>query len=134
MPVTFRDRKTSADRTSTKDQLPRFAIGHMSIAANDVDRLTTFYTDVGLRLVANMGRMSIVELRGGTHIILQSGNGGQANLDFIVDDIDDTHAVLQAAGAEVSVIRRGSPHGSFAAIDPEGNRLQVHSTHAIGLV
>lgn len=118
----------------TNSQLPRFAIGHMSIEANDVDCLTKFYTDAGLRLVVNMGPMSIVELRGGTHIIVRSGRGGHASLDFIVDDIDDTHAVLKAAGAEVTSIRRGNPHDSFRAIDPEGNTLMVHSTHAIGLV
>lgn len=132
MPV-LQTEPTNATPVS-RDQLPRFAIGHMSIQANDVDRLTDFYTSVGLRLVVNMGRASILELRGGTHIILQSGRGGDATLDFIVDDIDDTHAVLQAAGAEVSAIRRGNPHDSFVAGDPEGNELHVHSTHAIGRV
>lgn len=132
MAITQRDHQGAI--ASTKNQLPRFAIGHVSIEANDVDRLTDFYTTAGLRLVVNMGRASILELRGGTHIILQAGRGGQATLDFIVDDIDDTQAVLEAAGAQVTPIRRGNPHDSFHATDPEGNQLLVHSTHAIGLV
>jgi len=74
---------------------------------SDVDRLTDFYTNVGLRLVVNMGRASILELRGGTHLILQSGRGGQGNLDLIVDRIDETHEVLRAAGAEVGEISTG---------------------------
>lgn len=127
--------KSATQSTTASDrQLPRFAIGHVSIQASDVDSLTDFYTAVGLRLVVNMGRASILELRGGTHIILQAGRGGQASLDFIVDDIDETHAVLETAGADVTPIRRGSPHDSFHATDPEGNQLAVHSTHAIGLV
>lgn len=132
MPVTTTD--PTQIRASVSDQLPRFAIGHVSIPVNNVDHLTDFYTSVGLRLVVNMGRASILELRGGTHIILQAGRGGQATLDLIVDNIDDTHKVVAAAGAEVTPIRRGNPHDSFDAIDPEGNELRVHSTHAIGLV
>lgn len=131
--MTITDTHPTNQALST-NELPRFAIGHLSIGADNVDHLTDFYVNVGLRLVVNMGRASILELRGGTHIILQKGHGGQATLDFIVDDIDDTHTVLERAGAAVTSIRRGNPHDSFTATDPEGNELHVHSTHAIGLV
>jgi catechol 2,3-dioxygenase-like lactoylglutathione lyase family enzyme len=117
-----------------EDRRPRFGIGHVAITAADVDTLTDFYTAIGMRLVVNMGRVSIVELRGGTHLIIQSGEAGAANLDLIVDDIDDTRAVLEAEGASPGVIRRGNPHDSFIATDPEGNTLVVNSNHAIGVV
>ena len=117
-----------------EDRRPRFGIGHMAITAADVDMMTNFYTAIGMRLVVNMGRMSIVELRGGTHLIIQIGEPGVANLDFIVDDIDETRAVLEAKGASPSVIQRGNPHDSFIATDPEGNTLVVNSNHAIGEV
>lgn len=117
------------------DPKPRFAVGHMSLEAADVQLLNRFYVNVGLRSVVDMGRAAIVELSGGTHIIIQqSGRSGSATLDFIVQDIDDTHEVLAAHGANPTPIRRGSPHDSFTATDPEGNRLIVHSTHAIGPV
>ena len=125
---------TQLDNPVSKTQLPRFAIGHVSVPVDDVDSLTNFYTRVGLRLVVNMGRASILELRGGTHIILHTGQGGQTTLDFVVDDIDETHTVLQAAGADVTPIQRGNPHDRFTATDPEGNTLQVNSSHAIGMV
>ena len=125
---------TQLDNPVSKTQLPRFAIGHVSVPVDDVDSLTNFYTRVGLRLVVNMGRASILELRGGTHIILHTGQGGQTTLDFVVDDIDETHTVLQAAGADVTPIQRGNPHDRFIATDPEGNTLQVNSSHAIGKV
>jgi len=117
-----------------EDRRPRFGIGHMAITAADVDMMTNFYTDIGMRLVVNMGRMSIVELRGGTHLIIQIGEPGVANLDLIVDDIDETRAVLEAEGASPSVIQRGNPHDRFVATDPEGNTLVVNSNHAIGEV
>ena len=116
------------------DPRPRFGIGHMAITATDVDTMTNFYTAIGMRAVVNMGRMSIVELRGGTHLIIQSGEPGVANLDLIVDDIDETRAVLAAQGASPSVIERGNPHDRFIATDPEGNTLVVNSNHAIGAV
>lgn len=116
------------------DERPRFGIGHVSITAHDAERLADFYTSIGLRLVVKMGRVAIVELRGGTHIVFHSGEPGVAQLDLIVDDISETRALLEAHGAEPSAIRRGSPHDSFVAVDPEGNTLVVNSNHAIGVV
>ena len=117
-----------------EDLRPRFGIGHVAITATDVDTMTDFYTAIGMRLVVNMGRMSIVELRGGTHLIIQSGEAGVASLDLIVDDIDETRVVLEAQGASPSAIQRGNPHDRFRATDPEGNTLIVNSNHAIGEV
>jgi len=87
-----------------------------------------------MRLVVNMGRVSILELRGGTHIVVRSGEPGTATLDLIVDDIDETRSVLAAAGADPGSIQRGNPHARFIATDPEGNTLVVNSNHAIGPV
>ena len=123
--------RTSAAET---DPRPRFGIGHVSLPADDIDRLVGFYTEIGMRLVVNMGRIAILELRGGTHIILQAGTRGSGTLDLIVDDIDDTRAVLETAGANPSQITRGNPHDRFSATDPEGNTLVVASNHAIGPV
>ncbi len=128
------DPATSAITGTEADPRPRFGIGHLSLAVTDVGKLTDFYTDIGMRLVVNMGRAAILELRGGTHLILQPGIPGEATLDLIVDDIDGTRAVLAAAGAEPSGIQRGNPHDRFTATDPEGNTLVVNSNHAIGPV
>jgi len=122
-------------QSTETDNRPRFGIGHLALAAGDVDRLTDFYTTIGMRLVVNMGRMAIVELRGGTHIILQQGRPGTGALDLIVDDIDETRDVMVAAGAQdVTSITRGNPHDRFTATDPEGNTLVIASNHAIGAV
>lgn len=132
MSVAQRNKESVAD--SDNQRRPRFGIGHVAITAKDVDTMTNFYHTIGMRLVVNMGRMSIVELRGGTHLIIQSGEPGVASLDLIVDDIDETRAVLEANGASPSVIQRGNPHDRFIATDPEGNTLVVNSDHSIGVV
>ena len=119
---------------SSEDPRPRFGIGHVVISADNVDALTDFYTAIGMRLAVNMGRMSILELRGGTHLIIQAGEAGVATLDLIVDEIDETRALLEDQGAAAGTIQRGNPHDRFVATDPEGNTLVVNSNHAIGVV
>ena len=126
--------ETLENPSDTVDARPRFGIGHMVMPGANVGALTDFYTTIGLRLVVNMGRAAILELRGGTHLIVQSGTPQRTTLDLIVDDIDDTRRVLQAAGATPSTITRGNPHDRFTATDPEGNTLVVNSNHAIGPV
>ncbi|MEM7094828.1 MAG: VOC family protein [Actinomycetota bacterium] len=119
---------------SETDPRPRFGIGHLSIAAADVRSLTEFYVTIGMRPVMTTDDFSILELRGGTHLILQTGEPGVATLDLIVDDIDETRGLLGSAGADPGPITRGNPHDRFLATDPEGNRLVVASNHAIGPV
>lgn len=116
------------------DDRPRFAIGHVSMTAGDATALAAFYTGLGMRLVVNMDRMSILELRGGTHLVLRQGPSGQGSLDLVVDDIDGTHDDFQTAGAAVTPILRGNPHDRFSATDPEGNMLTINSNHAMGPV
>ena len=116
------------------DERPRFAIGHINLGVRDVERAMSFYTEIGMRPVVNMGQVAILELRGGTHIIIHESGEAPGSLDLIVDDIDDTRDLLEAAGADPSTIRRGNPHDRFTATDPEGNKLTVNSNHAIGPV
>jgi len=126
-------RKSSPAETGSAER-PRFAIGHVGLSANDIEKLTEFYVEIGMRPVASLDDMAILELLGGTHIVISSGASGAQQLDLIVDDIDETHGVVTAADGAPGAIRRGSPHDTFVATDPEGNRLTIHSTHAIGPV
>ena len=124
------------DRTEagTVDSRPRFAIGHVPLPGTDIGRLADFYERIGFRKIARMPGMAIMELRGGTHVAIHKGAAGETTLDLMVDDLDDTRAVLTAAGAEPGEIRRGFPHRSFTATDPEGNVLLVQSSHVAGPV
>ena len=131
MLTTNPDTRSDSD---TVDPRPLVAIGHVTLPAADIDRMTDFYTAIGMRLIVNMGRAAIVELRGGTHIILGPGEPGTGTLDLIVDDIDEMRDVFEAAGAATGPIRRGSPHDQFVATDPEGNTVVVNSNHAMGPV
>ena len=128
--------KTTTNKTQTNqaDPRPRFGIGHMMMHAADVSALTSFYGKVGMRVVVQSDKFAILELRGGTHLIVRPGEPGQAVLDLIVDDIDDTRDDLVAAGVSATGITRGHPHDRFTSEDPEGNVLLISSNHAMGPV
>lgn len=118
----------------TTDHRPRFSICHVGLTANDPNRLGDFYADAGMRRVAQMARMSILELRGGTHIVISEGESGVTKLDLMVDDLGETHELFERLGANPTPIVPGSPHDTFNATDPEGNALLVESSHVSGVV
>lgn len=129
---------TQTQRSGAKahkpDPRPRFGIGHVSLTVTNVDEAADFYEKAGMRPIVNMGRMAILELRGGTHLIVHEGDHSPGSIDLIVDDIDETHELLATHGANPSPIQRGNPHDRFFATDPAGNRLVVNSNHAMGPV
>lgn len=134
MVATRRHLEPSPDNNPLSDPRPRFAIGHVSITAADVDRLADFYRDIGFREVTRMSGIAILELRGGTHLVIVAGSAGGATLDLMVDDIGDTRALLADAGVEPGPVTDGYPHRVFTATDPEGNTLTINSSHVMGPV
>src|ERR1700738_4666668 len=54
--------------------LPAAAFGHFVMKVNDIDVSYQFYTKLGLRPVGIFPDLAIIELRGGTHILLFSKN------------------------------------------------------------
>jgi len=116
------------------DPRPRFSICHVQLTASDPNLLGDFYADIGMRRVARMAKMSILELRGGTHLVVFGGDPGVTKLDLMVDDLDDIHALLGEMNAHPSPIRPGSPHDTFTVNDPEGNELLIESSHVTGAV
>lgn len=85
--------------------------------------------------MANPG-MAILELRGGTHLILRRGavTPGRAPFDLMFDDVDEVREQLIDEGAEVGVVRHGGVHRSFEVVDPDGHRVSITSSHAMGPV
>ena len=50
--------------------LPAAALGHFVLKVNDTNISYEFYTKLGLRPVGLLPDVAIIELRGGTHILL----------------------------------------------------------------
>ena len=112
---------------------PAAAVGHLFLQASDVERAARRLEVVGVRVLMVRPRMAILELRGGTHIVLRRHSEAypvEATFDLMFDDIDAAHREFQDAGFEVSSITNGGIHSSFRAVAPERFTLDVSSSHA----
>ena len=121
----------------TKDRRPPVAVGHIYLEATDVAAAARWLVDVGMRPIFAADDFAVLELRGGTHLVLVPGTvprAGDAPFDLMVDDLEATRDRWAAEGLEPSEIERGDIHASFAVRDPDGYRVTVNSSHVIGEV
>ena len=83
-----------------------------------------YYVALGMRPVHSTTDVGIVELRGGTHLILEPGSPepGDAPFDLMVEDLDATHARLRDSGFDASEIIRGEIHDVFVLEDEDRQR------------
>ena len=121
------------------DKRPSFAVGHIQLRVNDVGSEMAFYVDHGLREILNREDFGILELRGGTHLVLNPVNDTelattQAPFDLMTDDIDAAHARFVKRGDHASDIEHGRIHSSFTVQGPSGYSLRVTSSHVAGPV
>ena len=120
-----------------KGERPHLWVGHVVWRVKNVRAAAVFWRDLGMRQVDIRDGVAILELRGGTHLILlpDEGEGTRsAPMDLMVDDLDDTHARWSARGLRVSSIQRGEIHDTFTITDPEGHQVTVNNSHVLGLV
>ena len=116
---------------------PPVWIGHAVLSVNDVNRSADFWHDLGMREVERNEHVAVLELRGGTHLLLVPGTppeGGDTPFDLMVDDLDQTHAKWTAHGLDPSPIERGRFHTFFTVRDPNGYLVKVYSSHVVGEV
>ena len=118
---------------------PSVAIGHVILHARDVSASAEFYSAIGLRLIFKRSELAILELRGGTHLLLFEGQpqpnaGPLRSFDFMVDEITSTWASFEAAGMKLTPIRDDpiSRHQMFEVTDPDGNAVTILSSHTEG--
>jgi catechol 2,3-dioxygenase-like lactoylglutathione lyase family enzyme len=114
---------------------PPVWIGHARLTSSDLERSADFWCAVGMREVERNEQVVVLELRGGTHLVLLSGapgGGEDAPFDLMVEDLEATHAEWERLGFSVSPIERGRIHSAFVLRDPDGNNVTVNSSHVVG--
>ena len=68
---------------------PSVWIGHTVLAVGDVDRSADYWRDLGMREVERNEDVAVLELRGGTHLVLVPGTSAEADdapFDLMVED------------------------------------------------
>src|SRR5580765_7557334 len=121
------------------DGRPRIGIGHVTLRVSDVAKAEAFYRGLGMRPIVLRDGMAILELRGGTHLLLFHADGqppaGEIHsFDLMVDEVPTFRDELNRAGADVSEIERDERGGHlyFTVKDPDGYVLTVYSSHVSG--
>ena len=119
------------------DLRPPVAVGHVRMDVNDLDPACDLLERLGLRPVTRHDAFAVLELRGGTHLIVRAGDldiepGRMAPVDLMVDDVAETHARCRDMGLGPSAITSGSIHSSFTIPFADGYRLKITSSHTSG--
>ena len=133
---------------------PPVGVGHMVMTVADVEASHRFYTALGLRAFGKGEDMSILELRGGTHLLLFQRGGPSTEaevespfdqakpsaIDLMIEgrtfeELDAYRASLIAGGVQPDPIsdKRFFGHYVFKARDPDGNEVTVSTSHASDL-
>jgi catechol 2,3-dioxygenase-like lactoylglutathione lyase family enzyme len=119
-----------------QDPRPAVWVGHVVLLVPDVGKSREFFSRLGMRDLGNDGPVAILELRGGTHLILAPGDAptgdADAPFDLMVDDLDAAHRRFSAEGMKPSEIAEGPFHRYFMLEAPSGHLVTVNSSHASG--
>ena len=135
------------------NHLPAAAFGHFVMKVNDIGASYQFYTNMGLRPFGIFPDLAIIELRGGTHILLfsktdelssslssshlgQRGAAFNERLDLMIDgksriDLELYRMALMERGLPVGAIAQDQffGHDYFQLVDPDGNGITVYTSH-----
>jgi hypothetical protein len=123
--------------SSAIDQRPPVAVGHVRLTVSDVGAAARWLETAGLRPIVTRDELAVLELRGGTHVVVRQSSeppapGTAAPFDLMVDDVDAAHRDYAAKGLSPSPIARGRIHDSFTVAGPSGWLFTVNSSHASG--
>ena len=97
------------------DGRPRLAVGHVGLDVEDVGDAYAFFVRHGMRDIFRSEDFGVLELRGGTHLVLSRAKaaiepGRKAPFDLMVDDVDEARAEFSA--------RRSDRHRDQARTNP----------------
>ncbi|MEP4380420.1 MAG: VOC family protein [Alphaproteobacteria bacterium] len=119
------------------DKRPPVAVGHVSLHVKDVPQASAFMQVLGLRSVFEAPKFAVLELRGGTHLILNQSRkkikaGDIAPVDLMVDDVEAMRDYCKKHKLKPSKITSGSVHSSFYVPGPDGWSIKITSSHTSG--
>ena len=122
---------------NTIDKRPPVAVGHVCLPVKNVLTTSAFLQQLGLRKIFEKDTFAVLELRGGTHLVLEKSrkrtkSGTQAPVDFMVDDVKQARSRYAKMGMKPTRIKSGTIHSSFFIPGPDGWSFKITSSHTSG--
>ena len=111
---------------------PPVWIGHVTLETSNIEQLEKFMRLIGMRPIVKMEDIAVLELRGGTHLVLIAKDDcvpGEVPFDLMVDDLEETHQKFADLGLAPTPIEAGSIHSSFEIKEPSGHIFKFNSSH-----
>ena len=122
---------------SREDPRPSVWVGHVVLYTNKMAESAQFMRTIGMRSIHEGTEVTVLELRGGTHLILLPQSAvtpGDATFDLMVDDLRATHERFTSLGLAPSEIeaRPAIGHELFQVREPAGHLITFFSSHVAG--
>ena len=124
--------------TTAKDPRPPVWVGHVVLETDRLDETAHFMQQLGMRPVGRSDEVCVLELRGGTHLVLlakKTVTPGEASFDLMVEDLQAAHAQFSSLGLAPTAIEPAvAGHTCFKLREPAGHTITVFSSHVSGTV
>ena len=114
------------------DPRPAVWIGHVGLYSPKVPETIDFMLAIGMREIARGDDFAVLEMRGGTHLVVTGDPESsllRGSFDLMVDDIDAAHTRFVELGFDPGEIERGNIHDSFEMREPGGTTILFNSSH-----
>ncbi len=123
-------------KLSEQDLRPPVWVGHVVLETDRLEETTQFMHTIGMRPIVKRPEVAVLELRGGTHLVLLAKaeiTPGDAPFDLMVEDLHETHQRFVDLGLAPTPIERVSPeHEGFKLREPAGHTITFYSNHVSG--
>jgi len=121
---------------SEQDLRPPVWVGHVVLETNRLEETAQFMRNIGLRPIVERPDVAVLELRGGTHLVLVAkpeAVAGEASFDLMVEDLQATHQHFIGLGLAPTPIETVSDnHERFLVREPAGSIISFFSNHVSG--
>ena len=121
---------------SEQDLRPPVWVGHVVLETDRLEETAQFMRGIGLRPLVQRPDVAVLELRGGTHLVLVAKPevvAGEAPFDLMVEDLHAAHQHFIGLGLAPTPIETVSDnHERFLVREPAGNIISFFSTHVSG--
>jgi hypothetical protein len=121
---------------SENDLRPPVWVGHVILETDRLEETAKFMRKIGMRPIVKRPDVAVLEMRGGTHLVLVAKvevTAGDAPFDLMVEDLQATRQYFIGLGLEPTPIESASfDHERFLLREPAGHLITFFSSHVAG--